>query len=291
MLKIGIIGLDSSHAVEFTELLNNDHNPYHVKGGKVVIAYPGGSKDFELSISRVGEYTKILKEKYGVQIVDSPEEVAENSDGILIESVDGRVHFEQFSKIVSYKKPVFIDKPISLSSEETSKMFEIAEKYGIPLMSSSALRYAEGLCKTLSSINKEDIIGVDVYGPMPLQPTQPGFFWYGIHMVEILFTILGRNFKFVKAINNDDHDLVIGVWEDGRIGTVRGNRKGNNNFGALIHLQKYTKFVDINAFPKPYYASILEKIMEMFVKGMAPIEPDETKQIIRFIEIANQCRK
>lgn len=95
-LKVGIIGLDTSHVVAFTGLLNDKNHEYHIPGGKVLVAYPGGSPDFELSIGRVKGFTEELQTKYGVEIVDSVEAVAEASDAILLESVDGRVHLEQF---------------------------------------------------------------------------------------------------------------------------------------------------------------------------------------------------
>lgn len=71
-LWIGIIGLDTSHVREFTQLLNNHKQPYHVPGGEVVIAYPGGSADFEMSYSRVDEFTDLLCNQYEVRIVESP---------------------------------------------------------------------------------------------------------------------------------------------------------------------------------------------------------------------------
>src|SRR3954466_14487579 len=99
-LKIGLVGLDTSHVTGFAGLLNDPGNASHVPGGKIVAAYPGGSKDFELSWSRVDGFTKTLREKYSVEMKDSPEAVAEAVDLLLITSVDGRVHREQFERTV-----------------------------------------------------------------------------------------------------------------------------------------------------------------------------------------------
>ena len=290
-LKIGMIGLDTSHATAFTELLNDSGHPYHVPGGKVVVAFPGGSPDFELSISRVQGFTDKLKNEFGVEIVDSPEAVAEKSDAILLESVDGRVHLEQFAKIAPYGKPVFIDKPLAVSSADAREIAALAEKYNIPVMSTSALRYAEGLTRALADAEKGAIIGFDAYGPMAIQPTQPGYFWYGIHCVDMLFAALGKDCVEVRATATDDHDVVVGRWADGRLGTIRGNRKGNTQFGALVHREKGTQFVDVYANPKPYYASLLERIMPMFQNGKPAIDFAETIQVIRFIEAANESRE
>jgi len=291
LLRIGMIGLDTSHAIAFTELLNNKANPHHVPGGKVVVAYPGGSPDFELSYSRVEGFTNELREKYEVEIVESPEAVAERCDAILLESVDGRVHLELFKRIASYGKPVFIDKPLALNSKEAEEIFQLANERHIPILSSSSLRYSEGLTEVVSDSKHGAVIGMDCYGPLTLQETQPGLFWYGIHTVEMLFHTLGKGCVEVRAFSYDDHELVIGIWADGRIGTIRGNRKGNNQFGALVHRENGSHFVDVYAHEKPYYASLLERIMILFRTGKADIEQAETLQIIRFIEAANESRE
>ena len=66
-LRIGLVGLDTSHVEAFTRLLNEPGNPNHVGGGKVVAAFPGGSEDFELSRSRVAGFTRTLAEKFAVE--------------------------------------------------------------------------------------------------------------------------------------------------------------------------------------------------------------------------------
>jgi predicted dehydrogenase len=289
-LRLGIIGLDTSHVTAFTKLLHDPKEPHHVPGGRVVAAYPGGSPDFDLSRTRVEEYTRQLADQYGVAIVSTPETVAEQVDAILLESADGRVHLEQFKKIAPYGKPVFIDKPLALTSTDADKIFALADRYQVPVLSCSALRYAEALTMALAETEPGDVYGVDCYGPMPLEPTQPGWFWYGIHTVEMLFAILGKGCVRVTAAGNDEQDVAVGIWEDGRIGVVRGNRKGNNGFGALIHRCGGTRAVDVNASAKPYYASLLTHIMEMFTTGKPPVDFRETRQIIRFIEAVNESR-
>ncbi len=290
-LKIGIIGLDTSHVTAFTELLNNKNAKYHVPGGKVVVAYPGGSPDFELSYSRVAGFSDELKNKYGVQIVDSPEAVAEQSDAILLESVDGRAHLDLFKRITAYGKPVFIDKPFTVSSRDAEEIVRLAGEHNIPLMSCSSLRYAEGMLEALADDRHGAIFGVDGYGPLALQETQPGLFWYGIHTVEMLFAALGEGCVEVRATTTEDHDAIVGTWADGRIGTLRGNRRDNSQFGALLHREQGSRFVDVYAHEKPYYAGLLERILALFQSGEADVKLAETLQIIRFIEAANESRQ
>lgn len=290
-LRLGLIGLDTSHVTAFTKLLNDPEDPYHVNGGTIVAGYPGMSADLEASYKRVEGFTAELRDRFGVHIAETPEEVAQQCDAVFITSVDGRVHYDLLQKVAPFGKPVFVDKPFTTRSEEAAKMYALADKYRFPLMSCSALRYSVALEECMQEIADEEIIGADTYGPMYLEPTHPALYWYGIHSVEMLFAILGRECRRVTAFTTNDHEMVVGEWEDGRIGTVRGNRSGNQAFGGAVHSRKFTKHIDVYSRPKPYYASMLERIIRMFETGKSPIDAEETMEIIRFIEAANESRE
>src|SRR5690606_2159651 len=109
--------------------------------------------------------------------------------------------------------------------DEAESIYRLAVEHGIPLMSSSVLRYLEPLQKALES--GEQIVGVDCYCPLELEPTNPGWFWYGIHGVEMLLSILGNAFSRVQVHLNEQTEFVVGEWADGRIGTIRGSLLGN----------------------------------------------------------------
>ncbi|WP_172369967.1 Gfo/Idh/MocA family protein [Sporosarcina jiandibaonis] len=288
MIKIGIIGLDTSHVIEFTKLLNNPNGLNHVPGGRVVVAYPGGSENFAISKSRVAKFTEQMKNDFGIKIVSTIKELAEQCDAIMLESVDGAAHLEQLREIVSFRKPIFIDKPFSVSTETAEEMIQLAKTHKTSLMSSSALRYAEKLKGSLAKTDKGRIIGADCFGPMELIDEGSGYFWYGIHLAEMLFAILGPGVHSVTTIAEKKHDVIIGAWTDGKIGTARGIREGNPRFGALIHFESGKEYFEVDSAQKPFYAGLVEEIIEFFTTGCSKVPIDVTKEIIRFVEAANE---
>ncbi|KQX48850.1 Gfo/Idh/MocA family protein [Paenibacillus sp. Root444D2] len=288
-LKLGLIGLDTSHSKVFSKILNDSNDPNHISGGRVIAAFPGGSPDFKASATRVDGYTADLRDGLGVHIAESPEEVAMSCDAILLTSVDGRVHLEQFAKIAPYGKPVFIDKPLAISLKEAQTIAHIAELHGIPWMSGSVRRYADALNAALNRENNSNITGVDCYGPIEFTPTQPGYYWYGIHLVDVLYRILGTGCRSVTAFSENGHETVTAVWKDGRIGTLRGNLH-NGTHGTLIHREKVSEYVDTAADGLRKYANLLQDILHMFRTGEPRIIPHETLEIIRFIEAVNESR-
>jgi predicted dehydrogenase len=286
-LKIGLIGLDMSHAPEFTKRLNDPNHPEHVLGARVIAGWPGGSKDFQLSWSRVEKFTAEVRDQYGVQILNSPEAVAEAVDLIFITAADGRAHGALLERVIKYRRPTFIEKPLATSVAHAREMFRMAAEAATPLMSCSTIRFAD----TIACAVNEDlgpIIGCDVFGPMPEEPTQPGLFWYGVHCVEVLNVVMGRGCKEVRAYRNDDCDLVSAVWQDGRIATFRGLRKGEWKFGMTLHREKGFQFVDL--LHNSWFARTLEVAIRDLPNGKSPVDPADTLEIIRFIEAANQSR-
>jgi predicted dehydrogenase len=111
-LRIGMIGLDTSHCIEFTKLLNADSPDPQLAGCRVVAVYPKGSPDIESSVRRVADYAAKIKEM-GVEVIDDLPAMLERVDAVLLETNDGRPHLDQATAVIEAGKPLFIDKPVA----------------------------------------------------------------------------------------------------------------------------------------------------------------------------------
>ena len=142
-LRIGLIGLDTSHATAFTEILNNPAAKDHVPGARVVAAFKGGSPDIESSITRVDGYTTTLHEKHGVQIVDSIEDLCSKVDAVMLLSIDGRPHLAQARPVLAARKPLYVDKPMAGTLRDVHTLARLVAESKTPFFSSSSLRFAK----------------------------------------------------------------------------------------------------------------------------------------------------
>lgn len=188
-LKVGMIGLDTSHSIAFTKVLNDAAAADEVANCKVTIAYPYGSRKIESSYSRIPGYTEQMKEM-GVEIAESIDEVLAEVDVVLLETNDGNPHLEQAMAVIDSGKPLFIDKPVAGSLADAIAIYQYAEKNQVPVFTSSSLRYSKGAVEIRNgSIGK--VHGAETFSPAHLEPSHPDLFWYGIHGVEALFTVMG----------------------------------------------------------------------------------------------------
>ena len=286
MKRIGLIGLDTSHVIEFTKLLNDDSHEHHVKGGRVTVAWPGGSPDFPMSANRVEGFTKQLQETHGITIAATPEAVAEEADLVFIEAVDGRVHRGLLERILPFGKPVFVDKPFALTTEDALAMLRTADVAGVPIMSSSALRFSDNLVAALAN-GRDDILGCDVYGPAAEETTQPGLFWYGCHTIEMMITIMGPGCREVRCTRTENHDALTAVWEDGRIATYHGIRNAHWKFGATLHRAAGPQSVDASG-GRPFYVGLLEAVMDSLTHGRSAVPAREMLEVVAILDAGNR---
>lgn len=282
-LRIGIIGCDTSHVVAFTEILNNPDAKDHVPGGKVVAAFRGGSPDIADNAKHLDDYTKTLREKYGVKMYASIEELCQNVDAVCLESVDGRPHLDQARPVLKARKPVYIDKPMAGSLRDVQQIFDLAKRAKVPVFSASSLRFGKNtLAARAGAIGQ--VTYAETYGPCSIEPHHPDLFWYGVHGVESLFTVMGTGCQTVQRGKSVDGKIeVTGVWKGGRKGVFR------ENDGFRGHAKGASGELDVGGFDG--YAPLVEAILKFFQTGIAPVKPEETIEIFAFMEAADESKR
>ncbi|NLX56642.1 MAG: Gfo/Idh/MocA family oxidoreductase [Planctomycetaceae bacterium] len=285
-MRIGIIGLDTSHAVAFTKEFNGTDAPSELQGMRVVAAYPQGSADIQSSVQRVPEYTRTVQE-LGVRIVDSIDQLVEQVDAVLLESNDGRPHLEQALPVFRARKPMFIDKPLAGSLTDAVAIFLAAEHFQSPVFSSSSLRYLPGAPEARQGA-VGDVLGCDAFSPCSLEETHPDLYWYGIHGVELLFTVMGTGCQQVRRVAEPGTDLVVGVWDQGRIGTFRGIRPpAHHDYGGTVFGSTGTQYLGKFAG----YGPLVVQIGLFFRSGQPPVSKDETLEIFAFMTAADVSKQ
>ena len=281
-LRAGIIGLDTSHVPAFTKLFNNPKADGDLAGIKVVAGYPGGT-DMPASKDRVAKFTEQVH-GMGVEIVDSISKLLEKVDVVLIESVDGRIHLKEAREVFQSGKLVYIDKPIAGTLPETIALFELAKKHHVKTWSSSSSRFGADLLALKGNEEIGDILGVTTWGPCSYQSGTPDLFFYAIHGIESLFTLMGTGCETVSRAKGAISDQVTGVWKDGRIGTYRGIVKGKSEFGALVYGSKGVR----QGAKTISYEALCRQIGKFFRTGEAPVSEAETIEIFTFMEAADE---
>ena len=283
-LRAGIVGLDTSHVPGFTSIFNKAKDP-ELASIKIVAGYPGGT-DMPASKNRVAKFTE-QERGMGVEIVDSIPKLLEKADVVFLESVDGRIHLQEAREIFKAGKPVFIDKPLAGSLADAIAIAELAKKSNVHWFSASSVRFAEELRKALNNPAVGDINGATTWGPCEYQLGTPDMFFYGIHGIEGLYTLMGTGCETVTRHKGAQNDQVTGVWKGGRIGTYRGIVNGKKGFGGVVYGSKGI----LPTGDEHGYEPLCREIARFFKTGTPPVSAEETLEIFTFMEAADESQR
>jgi predicted dehydrogenase len=289
-IRVGLIGLDTSHAGAFTQLLNDATRADHIPGARVVAAFKGGSPDVEASATRIEKFTADLRDTWKIELVDSIDALIARVDAVMLTSVDGRVHLSQVRPVLAARKPVFVDKPLAANVGDAVEIARLARESRTPVFSSSSLRFGDEVQAIKRDARVQQVHGAIAWGPGTLEPHHPDLFWYGIHAVEILYTFMGKGCERLTRTYASGADVVTCQWRDGRTGIVRTIREGTASYGQVVFGSKgivSTLPPDPAAPKRSSYHGLISAVIEFFRTGTSPVPIEETLEIMAFMEAAD----
>lgn len=93
--------------------------------------------------------------------------------------------------------------------------------------------------------------------------------------------------KSVSRMSAENTDVVVGLWDDGRIGTFRGLRTPKSGYGGTAFTSKGA--VPVGGYDG--YGFLLEEILKFFKTRVAPVSEKETLEIFTFMEASNESKR
>ncbi|MBS1602606.1 MAG: Gfo/Idh/MocA family oxidoreductase, partial [Bacteroidetes bacterium] len=255
-----------------------------LRGYKIVSAYPYGSRMIPGAGEKIAANSVAIRQ-YGVQVADSIADVLQVSDAVMILTNDGRLHLQQAEEVISAGKPVFVDKPLAAGIDDAVAILAMAARRKVPVFSASSLRYMQQVEPIRAGVYG-NVLGADIYGPAPIEPSHPDLFWYGIHGIETLCTVMGPGCISVARLYTDSTDIVAGCWPGDRVGVFRGTRTGVYEYGGTVFCEKQ----DLSPGPYRGYGPLLEAIAAFFDTGTSPVAPATTIEIYALMTAAGDSR-
>lgn len=211
------------------------------------------------------------------EVLSEPEEAIGRVDGVMVCDDITMAHQKRARPFLEAGVPTFIDKPLSPDPAEAAEIIALAQQHRVPLMSCSALRYARELMEAKERIAALGrIVCATGTGPNELV-------FYGIHPLELAYTVLGPGIAWVQNTGDDERAFVHCAYPDGRaiILQVLGSGGWPGMHGCFygergaVHLE----VSDGAAF----YSNMIRAFANMVQTGQMPIPLGHTLEIIRIL--------
>jgi predicted dehydrogenase len=285
-MRIGIIGLDSTHAIDFTQRLNAPTASVGWRGARVVAACAGTPTDFPLSVTRRDRIAARMRDELGIPQLSSATALVEFVDAVMILGCDGRSHLAETLPLLPAGKPLFIDKPLTASLTDAAHLLALAQQTRCPVFSASALRYRSVSAEAAPLAHSRPNF-IEVTVPKAAVPGHPDFSWHGIHGVETVFAALGGGCETVERARLDDYDAIRATWSDGARAIIKRSAESSaQGFPSTLTDEVGNREAHV-AFR---YEPLLTAVVDFFQQGESPVSAAEMLEVIAFIAAADLSR-
>lgn len=258
MLKIGFIDyyLDEWHANSYPKMIRD------AVGDELVVAYAYG----QIPSPITGMTSSQWCEKYGVALCETIEELVEKSDVLLVLSPDNCEMHEQLCQLpLRSGKLTYIDKTFAPDLPTAQRIFALADAYGTPCYSTSALRYAE----EYANWESEPITAISSWGPN-------GFDRYSIHQLEPVMMLMKAPVKQVMYTAAEKWYTVNLEFVDGRFATLTGF-DGGCPFMMHVATTGAAKPVQVRS---DFFGAFIKELCDFYLTGTPKVPHRETLDIM-----------
>ena len=289
-IKTAVIGLDTSHSVEFPRYCMDPAVEAKWKCEDLTVT---SCLRFETPFqgkAGLDERQKTL-EALGIKVTENFEEAVADCDAILIEINDPSLHWEYFQKCADLGKKIFLDKPFADSLENALRIHTLAKEKNISYFTASSLRYIQELDAALDGVN-EPVNDACVWGPLGKTPDgSSGLIWYGIHTFEMLQRIMGNGAIAVSAVPDVKGVVCIVTYKDGRRGVVELSR-GEFVYGGTLRGKTRDFRRDFTyTGAVPLYSPLIKEIGRFFKGESQGVAIRDSLEIMALLDgVDRSCR-
>jgi len=281
-IKVVLIGLDTSHAVQFAKRAQSPDCPadQKVEGIRITTCLR-----FETPFQNkegLDERQKQLEE-WGIKVTESLDEAVADCDAVMLTINDPARHLEFFEACAGLGKPMFIDKPLADTAANAKAIARIAQERNLRFWSSSSLRFSPQLIEACEAVPEP--LHVSVYGHMGTAPAGSSIVWYGVHAFEMLQRAAGRGASTVQTVGTNCGAVCVVEYENGRQGVVELLKNGSGYGGFVRDRNKAVPFVVDHS---RLYTDQLKQVVEFFKGGSAPVDMEDTVEIMAMLDAAER---
>lgn len=281
-LKVSLIGLDTSHTVEFARRVHApDCSPADRVEGMHVTSCLRFSTPFQ-SEEGLNDRQKQL-ESWGIKVVTDFDEAVADCDAILLEINDPAYHLEYFKKCAELGKPIFVDKPLADNIANGKLMVKIAQEKNLRMFSSSSLRFSSQLEDACAAV--PDAQFASTYGPLGDAPAGSSVIWYGVHAFEMLQRAMGLGATGVFARRDNAGVVAVVEYAGGRRGVVELTDEAYFYGGCLRDAEKGVPFVVDSS---TIYSAQMRQVLEFLKGGDSPVAIEDTLEVMAMLDAADR---
>lgn len=211
---------------------------------------------------------------------DSPRTLNANVDAyVVLAPSNPEQHPDLCRLCFKFRKPVYVDKTFAPSLAAARRIFALADRYGVPVQTTSALRYTgvQGYARE---------VGAGAIRHMVAWGGGRSFGEYAIHPLELVISCMGPEVTgLMRRGAGDQSQLLLNFTED-RTAVVNVYANSSTPFAAAVTTAKETRLITVDT--GAIFRDTASAILDMFESGKPAIDRRESLAIRQVLDVAGR---
>ena len=277
MIKLGLLGTDSTHATHFANIA-------HPRNG----GFPDVRFTHVFGIDPA-ETAAVAESGEIANIVADPAEMIGAVDGIMMVFRHGDLHMRYAMPFIEAGVPMWIDKPFTVDNGEARQMLTAAAQCKTLLTGCSTYKYAKFLDvirAELQSGRLGEIYSVVMDYNIFLDSPYGGLHFYASHLIEMCCELFGFDMRSVQAWRKNGNLLVRPDYRD--VDVLLNYTKYCNEHFAVVIGEKGSISVPID-FIHDTYNKAFAVFIDMIKTGEVPFDPENMYKVTAITNAIGQA--
>lgn len=231
-------------------------------------------------VGMLAEPSRAWAARNGVPYFESAAELDREVDCFMVLAPSNpEVHFELCRQVFPFGKATYVDKPFAQDLATARRIFALADRYGVPVQTSSALRYTN-----IQAYVRE--VGADAVRHLVAWGSGSSFDEYAIHPVEIAVSCLGPEAESLLRRGTENYAQLLINYSGGRTAVVNVHLQSETPYSAAISTDRVSAFIPVDR--PPLFIDTARAILDFFASGQATISRAESLLVMRILDVARK---
>ncbi len=210
---------------------------------------------------------------------DSPAELADRCDVFMVLAPSNpEVHLELCQWIFPFGKATYVDKTFAPDLATAQQIFALADEYGVPVQTTSALRYT-GVQKYVAENG-----GTEAVRHMVAWGGGSSFGEYAIHPLEIVVSCMGAGAKRLMRRGSGSQSQLLIDFAGDRTAVVNVYVNAGTPFAASVTTEAKTALIEVDG--SRLFLDTAAAVLDFLESGKPSIDREESLTIRRLLDAA-----
>jgi predicted dehydrogenase len=200
---------------------------------------------------------------------------------IVLAPSNPEVHLDLCKKVFRFGKPTYVDKTFAPNLRIARKIFALADRYHVPMQTTSALRYT-AVQQYVREVGRDQVRHMVAWGG------GRSFGEYAIHPAELVVSCMGAEAESLLRRGTGPQSQLLLNFSGGRTAVINVYVEADTPFAASVTTGTATRHIAVDG--SRLFTDTAAALLDFFDAGVPGIDRAESLMIRRILDVAEHPR-